>query len=273
MPNNFIIGVWFQPASSFSKWVGRGVNTLIGYESEGNPNSFYASTWKPAAIAAGLKYIVPWKDPRDGTHTAPGPLTAADNSDPNLLAVSLPDEPDGAGNLSPGQCLDMYNAIKAVLPSKPVFLNFDGWKTQWRPACDYRCYAAAADWLSMDYHICNHGDGAGPDGLKLLSDAMDRVIQAGTQASGAKKYLSCIEAAYEGLDTQDWVQGYPDVKRKMHGPSSTEMTNELNTLIARPLSGIFWFPDEVAKTVFSFDNMNADQIGAMTALNLMLKNR
>jgi hypothetical protein len=268
MPNNFITGVWFQPASSFSKWVGRGVNTLIGYESEGNPNSFYASTWKPAAIAAGLKYIVSWKDPRDGSHSAPGPLTAADNSDPNLLAVALPDEPNGAANMTPGQVLDMYIQIKNTLPNKPVFLNFDGWQTQYRPFNDLRCYCQGADWIAQDFHILNHGDG--PEGIPKLGTVMDKLINAGAAAGGEKKYLSCVECADENLRVQSWVQPYPDVKAKMRGPTAAEMAQEVNTVIARKLAGIFWFADKIGLGFENFDNTTIDQAAAVTSINTML---
>src|SRR5947207_13324788 len=51
----FIIGVWYQPASSFQKWKDRGINTLIGYESEGN--SVSRDAWMRSAREAGLFYV------------------------------------------------------------------------------------------------------------------------------------------------------------------------------------------------------------------------
>src|SRR5437763_4677608 len=82
----FIIGVWYQPASSFQKWKDRGINTLIGFEGEGG--GVTRDAWMKAAREAGLCYIVK-PVPED-------PAQMKSNAaDPNLLAWKQPDEPDG----------------------------------------------------------------------------------------------------------------------------------------------------------------------------------
>src|SRR3954451_11570133 len=54
-PPKFLIGVWYQPISSFEKWKDRGVNTLIGFASE---NQFTREQWTEAARKAGLFYVI-----------------------------------------------------------------------------------------------------------------------------------------------------------------------------------------------------------------------
>src|SRR5437764_1852234 len=135
----FIIGVWYQPASSFAKWKDRGINTLIGYEGEGGQTS--REQWMAAARDAGLYYIV---KPPEGAEQM-----KAEAADPHLLAWEQPDEPDGGGNLPPDTIAANYAAWKSAAPGTPVFLNFDGWKTQWRPASDYVAYCKGADWLAF----------------------------------------------------------------------------------------------------------------------------
>src|SRR3954469_24226582 len=65
----FIIGVWYQPIDSFAKWKARGINTLVGYESNGNTVS--REQWTAAARKAGLSYIIkPTGDPDDAKDDA-----------------------------------------------------------------------------------------------------------------------------------------------------------------------------------------------------------
>jgi hypothetical protein len=265
MPNNFITGVWYQPLSSFATWAARGVNTLFGYADEDQPENTHYPTWKAAAAAHGLKYVVQWIDPFH-TH-AQQPLTGADNSDPNLLAVMLPDEPDGAGNRTPGQIIDLAIAIKAVLPSKPIFLNVDGFRTQYRPFNDYRCYFQGADWCSLDYYPLNaFGD---INNTTILGQRVDTIINAGAAAGGQKKYFCALECSDQNARVLDWVQAYPDLKARMRGPTAAEMAQEVDEVIRRPLSGIIWFPDRIGGT-FAFDATNAEQQAAMTSINTML---
>src|SRR4051794_1107851 len=141
----FLIGVWYQPASSFQKWKDRGINTLIGYEGEGG--SVSREQWMAAARQAGLFYVV--KPPTDAAELK------SEAADPHLLAYEQPDEPDGGGNLPPETIVANFKTWKQLAPDKPVLLNFDGWKTQWRPAEDYVEYCKGADWVALDYYILN----------------------------------------------------------------------------------------------------------------------
>jgi hypothetical protein len=261
--------------SSFDKWVGRGINCLVGYESEGNTVSY--NTWKAAAVAKGMKYIVQWSG---------GPLNSSHNSDPNLLAVMLPDEPDGANNLSPGQILDMSNAIRAVLPSKPIFLNLDGVKMQWRPFDDYRCYALAADIISMDMYPLNAKgsasyiegpipSGNGTGGLSL-AERVDYMKKFGAAAGGSKQYWCAIECSDQNLKVQAYLHDPANqpqgeiLAAAMRGPTVTEMTREVGAAVKHGCTGLFYFPDKIGVNFEAFDNTPSENASAMTALNTYL---
>lgn len=277
MPQDFPIGVWYQPVSSFPKWQSRGINFLMGYESEGNTVSY--STWKAAAVAHGMKYIVQLKS--QGSAAVPGPLSGADNSDPNLLAIILPDEPDGAGNLSPGQILDMYNAAKTMCPSKPVFTNWDGWKTQWRPFNDYRCYAIGSDWIGMDYYPFNRGEAnaTAPNlGMSMFASRLDFVKQAGGSAGGAKKYFAAIECSDQGMRVQGWMQDPANAingqlrSAVSRGPTINEMSKQIALAVSKGYNGIFYFPDDIGNGFNGFDSTPTDVANAMTGINDYLRN-
>lgn len=275
MAFKFPIGVWYQPSSSFSKWVGRGINCLVGYESEGGTVSY--ASWKSNAVANGLKYIVQYKN---------GPLTSADNSDPNLMAVMLPDEPDGAGNLTPGQILDMSNSIRAMLPSKPIFLNLDGVKMQWRPFDDYRCYALAADIISMDMYPLNAKgspsyiegpipSGNGTGGLSL-AERVDYMKKFGAAAGGSKQYWCAIESGDQNLKVQAWLHDPANqpqgeiLAAAMRGPTVTELTREVSAAVKHGCNGFFYFPDRIGVNFENFDDTPTENASAMTALNTYL---
>jgi hypothetical protein len=265
MDTPFTIGIWYQPVDLFDLWASRGINTLFGYE----PGTGVAyADWKARAAATGMRYLTQWVG-RDGGAV----LNAADDSDPNLLAVMLPDEPDGAGNLTPGQILDLSLQIRKVLPSKPIFLNIDGWKTQWRPAVDYIAYAAACDWMSLDYYPLNHdGD---PAKIAFLADRV-RFMQ---QIAGGQKQLFCaIETSNQLLAEQPWtaaidpVRGRP-LREFLRGPTAVEVTEQVATVTRQGLVGIFYFPDVIGTGWVSFDGTPPDIAATITVINRMLVGR
>ena len=181
----FIVGVWFQPTSSFAKWKARGINTLVGYESEGN--TVTRQQWIAAAQAAGLSYMV----------SPDNDSIAQDTTDANLLAWTQRDEPDGAGNVSPQQILANYKAYKALAPDKNILVNFDGWKMQFRPDADYQMYCQGGDWLAFDYYIINRGEG--PANIPKIGSTLDHLKSV---SGGNKKYLAFIECSDQKLNFQ-----------------------------------------------------------------------
>jgi hypothetical protein len=259
----FLIGVWYQPASSFQKWKDRGINTLIGYEGEGGGVS--RDAWMKAAREAGLYYIVK-PIPQDPAQMK------SDAADPNLLAWEQPDEPDGGGNVPPDQIIANYKAWKAIAADKPVLLNFDGWKTQWRPPADYVEYCKGGDWLAFDYYIINRGEG--PDNIKRIGERLDKLKEWSGGAAARKKLLVFIECSDQNLKAQDWAQnndatGKPPAPR-MRCPTPDEMKQEVNIAIQHGASGIIYFPDRIGKGWENFDSVPPDVESAMKELNAKL---
>jgi hypothetical protein len=269
--SNFLIGVWYQPFSSHATWKARGINTLWGYEHEGHTVTY--STWKAAATAQGLKYIVQWADAPGGTPY----LSGADDSDPNLLAVAMPDEPDGNG-YSVGQILDMSLAAKAALPSKPIAINFAGSSFQSVSFANYRCYAQAADWLGYDDYPCNgHGD---PNFCTQNTSTgwikeINYLKQMGVAAGGAKRYHTFIECSDQNLKVQSWLhapENQPQgeaLAALMRAPTMQEMGQQVAVAVKNGLTGVFYFPQKIGGS-FVFDNTTSETQDAMKTLNAFL---
>lgn len=260
----FLIGVWYQPASSFAKWKQRGINTLVGYEGEGGTVS--RQQWMAAAHAAGLFYIVkPPADPDD---------MKAEANDPHLLAYEQPDEPDGGGNQPPDAIVANYTAWKQLAPTKPVLLNFDGWKTQWRPVADYVEYCKGGDWLAFDYYVINRGEG--PDHIPVLGERLDKLREWSGGPNSGKKLFLFIECSDQNLKVQDWLhtpENQPHGEQqaaKMRCPTPDEMRAEIDVALKHGVSGIIYFPDRVGKNWEAFDAVPPELVTAMTQVNAKL---
>jgi hypothetical protein len=255
----FIIGVWYQPTSSFAKWKSRGINTLVGYESEGNTVS--RQQWTAAAQQAGLSYLM--------APTSDAGEIQQDAADANLLAWTQRDEPDGAGNVSPAQIVANYKAYKALAPAKNVLVNFDGWKMQWRPDSDYQQYSQGGDWLAFDYYIINRGEG--PANIPKIGTTLDRLKAV---SGGGKKYLVFIECSNQKLNLQSWANnpdqsGTPPGPR-MRAPTAAEMNQEIQLAVQHGASGIVYFPDIIGNGWQGFDGITPDLEAAMKQTNAQL---
>lgn len=258
----FIIGVWYQPVDSFDKWKARGINTLVGYESNGNTVS--RDQWMAAARKAGFSYIVkPTGDPDDAKQDA---------ADPNLLAWEQPDEPDGGGNLAPDAIIQNYKTWKAQAPRIPVFVNFDGARSFWRPASDYQQYCQGGDWIAFDDYVINRG--GGPSAIPQLGERLDKFKEwAGGPKSG-KKFFVFIESSDQDLRQQDWTKqndasGTP-LAPKMRGPTADEMLQEIKQAVDHGASGIVYFPDQIGKGWEGFDGTTPEVEAAMKQANAKL---
>lgn len=251
---DFIIGVWYQPVSSFGKWKARGINTLVGYENEGGAVTL--DEYKHAAAVAGLKLILQADVCRD-----------VDYADPNVVAImAKPDEPDGVGNVSPAEIQARYHAVK-LNTSKPIFINFDGWKMAWRPPADYAAYCQGADWLGMDYYVINRGEG--PAAISKMGDRLDLLAQL----SPGKRRIACIECSDQNLRVQEWASDTtwgPAAAVTMRGPTATEMAAEIKLATDHGATGIVYFPDVVGKNFEGFDGTPPDLAAAMTSINASL---
>jgi hypothetical protein len=253
-----VIGVWYQPVSSFEKWKARGINTLVGCP-DGAENVSRAD-WMAAARQAGLNYIAkPTVDPAD---------IKADLLDANLLAWEQPDEPDGAGNLPPEKIVENFKAWKGA-GNKPVFLNIDGWKTQYRATADYLKYFEGADWIGFDYYILNRGEG--PANINKIGERLDK-LKAWT--GGKKKLYVFIECSDQNLRVSDWAQGKDatgtQLAPKMRGPTADEMVKEMEVAMAHGAAGIVYFPDVIGKGWESFDGTTPECEVAMKIANAKL---
>jgi hypothetical protein len=258
-----IIGVWYQPSHSFDQWKARGINTLMGYESEGNTVAM--PDWKLRARNAGLNYIC-----------QPSDDLAADAADPNLIAwLLLPDEPDGAGNKKPEEMLAGYKALKAAAPNKPVLINFDGWQMKWKPESMYAEYLKACDWAAVDVYPFNGGQ------LQTIDDYTKRIDELNRAGGGGKRLLAFMECGDQNLKAQDWVQTVyltekgdltntktdQPVAARMRAPTPAEMKQEIDALVAHGVTGIIYFPDKIGKGWEAFDNTTPELEAAMIKIN------
>ncbi len=263
-PPKFLIGVWYQPTSSFQKWKDRGINTLVGYENEGG--QITREQWIAAAKKADLFYII---KPPDDLADVKDEL-----SDPHLLAYTQPDEPDGAGNATPQQIKANYAAWKKAAPNLPVFLNFDGVKVQWRPAADYVEYAKGADWLAFDNYVINRG--SGPEAIPLLGTLLDKLAEwSGADAPKKKRFL-VVECSDQDLRVQDWLhtkENQPQGEQwaaKMRAPTPDEMRKEVDVAVQHGANGIIYFPDQIGRGWESFDGATPELVDAMKQINAKL---
>ena len=251
----FLVGVWYQPASGFDKWKARGINTLVGCPV--GADNLSRSEWMEAARKAGLYYIAkPTDDPEE---------LKADLLDQNLIAWEQPDEPDAGGNVPPAKIIENYKAWKAIGP-KPVLLNLDGWKTQYRATADYLQYVQGADWIAFDYYIINRGEG--PSNINRLGERLDKLKQ---WTGGKKKLFVFIECSDQDLRVSDWGQTADASGKKlaplMRGPTPEEMTKEIEVSMAHGASGIIYFPDVIGKGWQSFDGTTPEVEATMKLAN------
>ena len=243
---NFLIGVWYQPLSSFDKWKARGVNTLVGYPE--NSENISREQWLAAAKKAGFYYIAkPTEDPDD---------IKSDLADDHFLAWEQQDEPDGAGATPADKIQEKYKAWKQ-LGNKNVLLNLDGPRFQYSKPADYIPYCQGADWLAFDYYVLNRGDG--PANLKKIGEAIDLLKQ---WSGGKKKIFVFIECSDQDLRISDFgalkgLDGQP-IGTKMRGPTPDEMKAEIDIAVQHGAAGIVYFPQVIGKGWENFDGTTTD---------------
>lgn len=247
---SFIVGVWYQPVSSFPKWKARGINTLVGYEDEGGAVTL--DQYKQAAAVNGLFLILQSSVCR-----------TQDYADPSVLAImATPDEPDGVGNVAPADMATRYAATK-LLTAKPVFINFDGWKMQYRPPADYVAYCAAADWLGMDFYPVNRGTSG------AITQIGDRLDDLGLYGKG-KPRIAFIETSDQDLRVQAWALDTtwgPAPAVTMRGPTSAEVTSEVTLAVAHGATAIVYFADQIGMNFEGYDGTPADVAATITTLS------
>ena len=240
----FPIAVDYQPASRFSTWKRRGVNTVIRV-----PPGESIETWTSAANAFGLKMI-----------RAPRANPALDDAEPNLLAFTGPDEPEITGH-SPDTISAEYLRLKKSAPSKPYLINLAGASVLFQvpppdgTSCngsgvgsgDKDCiarYIGATDWVSHDIYPINTSQPVGTIGLSL-----DRL----RRWSGPRPQFAYIEAS------DLWNDGVV--------PSSDQFRGEIWHAVIHGARGISYFVVDVADPVQQPDAVPRNLVAEMKAQN------
>lgn len=248
----FVVGVWYQPRSSWQKWKDRGINTLVGLELEGAERTEAA---KAALVKAAHDMQL---------------AVIGDSPDADAI-LNPPDEPDGVGNVSPDVFVSQYASIKATSPAKPIFGNFDGEKTRWRPTVDYLHYFQGCDIIALDFYPVN-GGWITTGGMDLYRQRIDWVMQN----AGGKPVFITIECSDQNLRVQPWLhtpENQPQGEQRaaaMRAPSPDEVELEVSIAVAKGAKGIFYFPDRIGLNWEAFDTTPADVATRMTAINKKL---
>jgi hypothetical protein len=241
----FVIGVWSQPHWSFDKWKGRGINTVVGYESLSGTVS--VDKFSQEALKRNLYMIrhPNWQDP------------SKDRAYKNLLAWMHNDEPDYR-YIAPDKLVADYRKLKAVDPNKPVFVNFNGGGALWGygpyKEADYKKWMAGADWISQDlYPITAHNR---PWELDAPGEAVDLL----SKWSGGKRQFAVIEASDQELPGRQ--EAYP-------GVNPDQFRAEVFNAVISGATGIIYFPQRIGKG-FLFDDMKPNVEAEMKKTNARL---
>jgi hypothetical protein len=257
MPQDYYpLGVFYQPASavgttSFAGWKGRGINTLIGYESQSGQVSI--DDYTAAAASAGL-YLI--REPRTDPST---------DTEPNLIGWLQPDEPENRG-IDPQALQDQYAQLKSINPSRPVLMNFDGSHMvngykgfsfgSPKAQVDYAPYIQAADWVAQDIYPVTG----------WLNPAAIGVSGAATATlktwSGGKPTFAYIETSQQRL----FSASHPDWPAR--GPTPDEFRGELWDAVIHGANGIFYFTQSF--TGFRYDATPIDVAQEMIKQNQTL---
>jgi hypothetical protein len=241
----FPIGVWLQPTSSFSTWKARGINTLVGAESQGGTVS--VDTWANAADSAGLYQI-----------RAPRSTISKDKTDANLMAWLQPDEPD-VNNLTAQTLKTNYNAWRKVDPNKPIMTNFSGGNllVGTTPASTYQQkYLPSSDWVGNDFYPVTGWDR--PDWIDFSSAANPHLTEGTavtqfSQISNHKPQFAFIETSKQNLS---WTPA------NTPGVTADQFRGELWDAIIHGARGVIYFPQ--AFNGFSYDATPASVVAEMT---------
>ncbi|HSI37392.1 MAG: beta-galactosidase [Phycisphaerae bacterium] len=236
-PSFFPIGVHSQPIDSFDKWKGRGINSLFQYEKSWSNHTM--DQWDAAAEARGL-YYARW----------PSANPANDLQKKNLMAWTQLDEPDLPNhNPNPAANIDIYNNLKAISPTKPVWVNFAG-PLVTPSNSKYTEWVKAGDWIAADWYPVNWGR---PADLGFVGLATDRLRASSNGVP--KKFFSYIETSYQWINTTGG-----------RAPTTGEFRAEVWNAINHGASGIVYFSQVVGRA-FQYDGTPQEIVDEMTVQN------
>lgn len=244
--------VWFQPPSSFPTWKARGITILMGCTLTAEGSN--ADDWCKRASDLGFDYILQ----TEGMEKHYG--------DAHCIGVLvLPDEPNNTGAKTPQEIFTLVQAIKAKT-NKPVLVSLDAWALQYQPKDEVLWgYLATADWVALNWHLVNHGDGL--QSLPTYMGLFERV----RKLSPNKKLFGFVEIVDEKLYLQDWAQQPYDSTGKpwalrMHGPSVDDYLKEVQAMIRGGITPAY-FPDVIGRNWEKFDGTTAELSAAITAFH------
>jgi hypothetical protein len=209
-----------QPVESFDSWKGRGVDTLVGYESRSNRVTI--AQWSQAAADKGFHYI-----------RQPSNDLATDARDARLLALMHDDEPDAQKPPTDPKLLAAdYAHWKAAAPNKPVLVNFSGGRllSGQDPKSLYASYLNSADWIANDFYPVTGYNG--PDQLWKIGAAVDRL----RDWSAGKPQFCFIETSNQRL---------PWMPRTTRGVTPDELRAQLWHAIIHGVRGVIYFPQQL----------------------------
>jgi hypothetical protein len=254
VPPSFIIGVFSQPISSFSKWKARGINTLVSHEPEGGKTK--KSDWEAAAESAGFFFM---DYPSDDDSVLPN-----EAKQPHRLAWMQDDEPDmtrtpntpttnADGWTKPELLAARFARCKAAAPNIPMFVNFAGTAVtpDAYPGNKHLPYIAAADWLSHDWYVKNKNWQRYP--TTLISKAIDRL----RAWSNGKPQFAFIECSDQKISTLGRI------------PTADEVEEEVNIAVADGVKGIIYFPQRPPPG-FQYDAIPDDIVARVSQINARL---
>lgn len=243
-PPAFIIGVWYQPTGSFPGWKSRGINTLIGYESENHRTT--VDDWTGTAVDNGLFMI-----------RQPHPHIQDDVGEPYLLAWLHADEPDvRKPPADPEELAAIYAEWKKADPKKPIFLNVSGGNVLFHkvPEETYRAYFKSADWVGNDFYpVTGWAD------AKLMPK-VGQIIDTLREWSGGKPQLAFIESSPQHLT---WTP------RDTPGVTPDQFRGEIWDAVIHGARGICYFPQQIGGG-FKYDNTPPEVSAEMTVQNKLL---
>lgn len=240
----FPIATFYQPANAvattnFAGWKGRGVNTLIGYETQGGEISI--DDYTTAAANAGLKII------REPTSSP-----ATDNA-PNLVGWLQTDEPD-LKDIDPSILNAIYGSLKAANPNRPVLINFAGafmvpGFAPLRTQAYYMPYIQAGDWVAQDlYPVTGWNQ---PNAIGAVGQA------TGTLRGWSNKpTFAFIETSNQRLQSNSTPEALE------RGPTPSEVRAEIWDAVIHGARGIAYFPQQI--NGFRYDATPIDVAAEMT---------
>jgi hypothetical protein len=257
MPDSFFpLGVFYQPAfpsgtTSFAGWKSRGINTLMGWETQSNTVSI--DQYSAAAVAAGMYMI---REPRTNV--------AADATQQNLLAFLQPDEPESKG-ITPAQIQANYSAWTSAAPGIPVVQNFEGGAViGWQggvSAATYAQYIQGADILAEDIYPVTGW--LVPNKLNVVGQTIDQLRSYSADGNGnTKPVMAFIETSNQRL----FATSHPDWNER--GVTPGEFREEVWDALIHGAQGIFYFSQSF--DAFRYDATPIDVAAEMTKQNAVI---